>query len=318
MTGKKSRRMLTLTGIVAAAAISFTGRSDILSKDNAYKNTGTEISLLKDQSQPELAYFLDMLDNTVDTLDAMRKDYRTLDSLTTEARNVVHKNNLVYHRSYIDSLSNSVMDSLVNAAVNRPKINSEGLVDVILDTVSTYTAVVSRDFIKASIREESRYDPEAKSVTGALGLMQFTKKAWKTFGEGSYSENVKDPEKNIRAGINFYLWMEDIFSKRYAKWDELDIGKKRDMLSAGFCDGPYLLMGKKVNWNVDAMPKQSRAHVKKVNAAMDEIYTDRLYLAIADYRAKIQRYESLRENTFWLAYDAANTGRFMNQYLFKS
>lgn len=318
MTRKKMMDALKLTGILTAAAISFTGRSDKLSKDNIYENRGTEISLLMDQSQPELAYFLDMLDNTVDTLEVMKMDYRTLDSLTAEAHNDIHKNSLIYHRSYIDSLSNSMMDSLVNAAVNRPKINSEGLVDAILDTVSTYTSVVSRDFIKASIREESRYNPEAKSVTGALGLMQFTKRAWKTFGEGTYAENVKDPEKNIRAGIKFYLWMEDMFSKRYDKWDELDIGKKRDMLSAGFCDGPYLLMGKSVNWDVDKMPKQSREHLKKVNTAMDEIYKERLYLAIADYRAKIQRYESLRENMFWLSYNAANTGRFMDNYLSKS
>ena len=99
----------------------------------------------------------------------------------------------------MDSIVDHKLDSITHAAANRKLVNEETLANSILDTITNFTKVVSRDYVDVSIGEESRYMHDIISPAGASGFMQFTKDGWKMFGEGPYVPNAKDPVKNIQA-----------------------------------------------------------------------------------------------------------------------
>jgi soluble lytic murein transglycosylase-like protein len=306
MKYKKANRIVQLTGIISAAALSLTSKSIYdISKDRIYDTMAPSISLVKSTVISNLPYYNDILDNTADSIAAIKKDYNTLDSLLNEARTALRVP-LVYTNAYMDAVVNPAIDTLVNHAINRPTINQEALVSSILDTVSNYTEAVDKYFVKASIREESRYDPNIKSEMHAMGLGQFTRSTWKNFGEGPFLPNVYNPVKNIRATIKYYTWMEEEFSKYNPKWSSLTIPEKRDLLAAGFNGGPYRLMDKKynVNWDLKKMPKQSRDHIIKINTAMEELRQEDLFRNIAFYRERIGKYELAVSNTYWTAFSA--------------
>jgi soluble lytic murein transglycosylase-like protein len=303
MTSKNTKQALTLAGIITAAALTLTSKPDTSIPKDYYDKAGPKISLTKDFSDSRWIRYSDILDNDVDTLKAREKDYRALDSLVNEAKRYMP---LIFEKGYSDS----VLNILVDQAVNRPMINQEALVNSILDTIRTYTEVVSKDFVKASVKEESWYNSKAESKTGALGFMQFTRSAWKHFGEESYLPNVYDPEKNIRAGIKYYKWMEEEFSKNNPKWNELTVSEKRDLLAAGYNGGPYKLMRK--NWDIDKMHQESIEHAKKINDAMISFHREELYKNIALHRNRVENHDRESGNAFWLAYDAAHTDSFID------
>lgn len=59
------------------------------------------------------------------------------------------------------------------------------------------------------IYQESQFDPQAKSWSGAQGLMQLMPKTAKKFG----AQNLLDPEQNIRAGVNYLKWLNDYWKE---------------------------------------------------------------------------------------------------------
>ena len=69
---------------------------------------------------------------------------------------------------------------------------------------------VDPNLVKAIIRVESNFDPNAKSGKGALGLMQLLPGTGKEFGV----ENFFDPEENIRGGVRYLKWLEGQFDSR--------------------------------------------------------------------------------------------------------
>jgi len=316
MKRKNFRQGMITASIVAAAALSLDLTTDKdLPRDTYYDMLGPNIALVE-TNNPEPKTYLNVFSNISDSINSIRKDYQTLDSLLNKARKEIAIP-LVYAGVYLDSLSANNIYSLVNSAVNRPMINEEVRVKSILDKFTDYTDVVSKDFIEASIIVESRYNPKAVSHTGAKGVMQFTRAAWKEFGEGAYLPNVYDMEKNIEAGIKFYKWMEaELFANRHPRWNELTIVEKQDLLGAGYNGGPYGLIKKE--WDISRMREESREHVVKIRNAMNKLYLEDLYKNIASYHAKIEQYEAEKERVFWLAYDAANTGTFMNNYIYKT
>ena len=99
--------------------------------------------------------------------------------------------------------------------VNYHPIRSEGYIDTVLsgDHNNAFDEiikanVVNTDFdwrlIAALIYQESRFDPEAESWAGALGLMQLMPETAKLFGV----ESLLSPEENIEGGIRFLSWLD--------------------------------------------------------------------------------------------------------------
>lgn len=59
--------------------------------------------------------------------------------------------------------------------------------------------------LAAQIYQESRFDPREKSWAGALGLMQVLPETGRQYGVN----DLFDPEKNIRAGVQFIQWLQE-------------------------------------------------------------------------------------------------------------
>ncbi len=60
------------------------------------------------------------------------------------------------------------------------------------------------------VLQESRFDPNAESWSGAYGLMQLMPSTGEQFGIDVYSS----PENNIRAGVKYIKWLEDLFKDK--------------------------------------------------------------------------------------------------------
>ncbi len=65
--------------------------------------------------------------------------------------------------------------------------------------------------LAAQIYQESKFQHDAESWTGAFGLMQLVPHTAAAYGLDS--NNIKTPEANIKAGVNYLLWIQDFWEK---------------------------------------------------------------------------------------------------------
>lgn len=63
--------------------------------------------------------------------------------------------------------------------------------------------------VSSVICQESRFNPDARSWAGAVGLMQLMPETARRFGV----DDLRSPEQNIRAGIKFLCWIDKRFQK---------------------------------------------------------------------------------------------------------
>ncbi|MDX1699606.1 MAG: transporter substrate-binding domain-containing protein [Melioribacteraceae bacterium] len=66
------------------------------------------------------------------------------------------------------------------------------------------------------VYQESKFLPDVKSWAGAMGLMQLLPETGKAHG----AENLFDPEENIRAGVNYLVWLDNYWAKEVEDRDE--------------------------------------------------------------------------------------------------
>ncbi len=80
--------------------------------------------------------------------------------------------------------------------------------------------------IAAMIKQESGFNPTARSWAGAMGLMQLMPGTAKKFGLHTYSE-IYHPELNIQTGTKYIVWLEDF-------WKDIqdDIERKKFILAS--------------------------------------------------------------------------------------
>lgn len=64
--------------------------------------------------------------------------------------------------------------------------------------------------ITAQMYQESRFNPEARSWVGALGLLQVMPKTAKEFGFKNHKK-LKDPETGLHAGVKYLQWVQERF-----------------------------------------------------------------------------------------------------------
>jgi soluble lytic murein transglycosylase len=74
-------------------------------------------------------------------------------------------------------------------------------------------------FVAAVIYQESKFNPSAKSASGAIGLMQLTPStahgiAIRTHGSAFHTADLYDPEINIRYGA---WYLHDLFAKYHSE-----------------------------------------------------------------------------------------------------
>ncbi len=81
-----------------------------------------------------------------------------------------------------------------------------------------YSDSISWDWrlLASLVLQESRFDPDAESWAGAYGLMQLMPSTGEQFGIDIFSS----PENNIRAGIKYIQWLQNIFEDKVPDKDE--------------------------------------------------------------------------------------------------
>ena len=94
---------------------------------------------------------------------------------------------------------------LTPPAVSNADVSDFGIDSIIAKAAFTYR--LSPALIRAVIEAESSYDPDAKSLAGAEGLMQLMPKTGKAYGV----EDPKNPVENIFAGARYLRYLLNRF-----------------------------------------------------------------------------------------------------------
>ncbi|HXK61558.1 MAG TPA: lytic transglycosylase domain-containing protein [Acidobacteriota bacterium] len=103
-------------------------------------------------------------------------------------------------------LSGSRATSSLLQAVRKPEMDREQLyLPLIEEAAARYS--ISPDLVKAIIKVESNFDPNAVSVKGCKGLMQLHSDTAKRFGV----KDVFDPGQNIEGGVKYMRFLLDYF-----------------------------------------------------------------------------------------------------------
>ena len=133
------------------------------------------------------------------------------------------------------------------------------------DTLPKY---LDRDFFRGIVFIESSDNPRALSSAEARGLMQLTSDAWKQVEpEQSYVKNVYTPERNIQAGIDYFIWLNNYCSSQHEHWAFLPDDERRNILSASYNGGVGRLVG--LDWDISQMPQSTQDYVLKIDKQMN-------------------------------------------------
>jgi len=103
---------------------------------------------------------------------------------------------------------------------------------------------IDTDFIRAIIKQESSFNPNAKSSAGAMGLMQLMPETAKSYGVS----DPYNPEQNIDAGVRM---LKDL-SKQF--------NGEKEMILAAYNWGS----GNLTKYGYEKRPKETRNYIEKV------------------------------------------------------
>jgi soluble lytic murein transglycosylase-like protein len=97
--------------------------------------------------------------------------------------------------------------------------------------IKYYAAEVAFDWmlLKAQIKAESNFNPDAKSPVGALGLCQFMPKTWDEWADGTPGiqdgrilatllRDARDPEFAIKAQTRYMNWIKNYLDDPDIRW----------------------------------------------------------------------------------------------------
>lgn len=88
------------------------------------------------------------------------------------------------------------------------------------DSIKALATQIGWDWklLAAMIFVESRFDPRAKSWAGAVGLMQLVPETGRMFGLPR--RDLMHPQKNMRAGVKYIRWLNELWKERIPEKDE--------------------------------------------------------------------------------------------------
>lgn len=113
----------------------------------------------------------------------------------------------------------SILDSsMLNSSGERA---SKGEINELIDTYSSKNGL-DADFVRAVVKQESGFNPNAKSKCGAMGLMQLMPSTAKGLGV----TNALDAEQNIYGGTKYLKGLLDRF------------GNNKELALAAYNAGP--------------------------------------------------------------------------------
>ncbi len=118
--------------------------------------------------------------------------------------------------------------------------------------------------VKAQIKQESLFDPEAKSHVGAAGLMQFMPPTWAEWAPKDQNGglcSVFNPEANIDAGCRYMRWLLARF--------EQDVRKALAAYNWGIGNLRRHLTNHDSPW-MSRLPAETQTYLRKIN----EYYVD--------------------------------------------
>lgn len=131
-----------------------------------------------------------------------------IDTLTTEDQRVAIFNYFLhYFKNKKDFLSSfKLVSRTIDLNLIRPsKIDITTLFPVLhLDKIEDVNADIDPLLVLSIIRQESAFNPEAKSSVGALGLMQLMPATAKQMTTFRKQEELFKPHKNIDAGVRYF------------------------------------------------------------------------------------------------------------------
>ena len=119
--------------------------------------------------------------------------------------------------------------------------------------IKYYSDMYMRDprQIKKQIRQESGFNPRAKSPVGAEGLMQFMPGTWKDLNKlATYIPDVMNPEASIRCGCQYMHTLE----KEFGSLDKA-------LAAYNWGSGNVHRLDNAFNW-IDGLPKETKKYVE--------------------------------------------------------
>ncbi|KAA3650638.1 MAG: lytic transglycosylase F [Bacteroidetes bacterium] len=121
-----------------------------------------------------------------------------------------YKHTLEFRMFYLKYFGNTQLyRSRLNSELFTPKSGTLSPYD---DAIKEYSSFIKWDWrlVTSLIYQESGFDPNSNSWTGASGLMQLMPNTAESYGIDSLS----DPEDNIEAGIQYISWLDKQFVEK--------------------------------------------------------------------------------------------------------
>ncbi len=145
---------------------------------------------------------------------AVRKgDNHLRDSINDWLRNF--KSTIDYRLLYAKYFQNQRSSRIVESDFY---VLATGRISPYDDLIKKYSREIGWDWrlLASLIYQESRFRRDARSWAGASGLMQLMPATARRFGV----RNINDPEENIRAGIRYIAWLQEILQDRIPDREE--------------------------------------------------------------------------------------------------
>ena len=129
-------------------------------------------------------------------------------------------------KEYRGLFFNVVYEKYFESPARMRRHREERVDHALADGLSPYDAIVQSEattygfdwpLIVAQMYQESRFDPEARSPAGAVGLMQMMPRTAREFGVGE----PRDPEQAIGAGVAYLAWLHSRFEPELAVKDRI-------------------------------------------------------------------------------------------------
>lgn len=129
-----------------------------------------------------------------------------------------------------------------------------------------YSKINVPDYVTMSVQMARSYvesggNPGATSPAGARGLWQIMEPSWYDVMD-SHFDSAYVPLPNGKASLRHINNVDIFLRQNYAGFQELPVEQKRDLMNAAYNGGQGRL--KRVGWDIDAMPKETRDYVKRM------------------------------------------------------